>query len=58
MPDCPCSLRQQDEFGNSWPTDDWCHNEARTIASADGRHRYDFWCEDCINKVCQWCRHD
>lgn len=60
---CPCSQRTLEAAGGTvvWRAADkheWCGNPAQPWTTAGGETHDDGWCEDCIYKRCEWCRHD
>ena len=36
----------------------WCGNDAQQWVTVASLERFDGWCEDCITKRCEYCRHD
>ena len=60
---CPCSTRTLEAQDGTivWraaDTGEHCGNPAQPFVTRRGETRPDGWCEDCITKVCEHCRHD
>lgn len=60
---CPCSTRTLEAQDGTivWRAtdkDEWCGNLAQPFTTQSGEVRPTGWCEDCITKVCEWCRND